>query len=262
MQPFLNFFGLEIPSYGVCVALGFIFALVFSLFFCARRKLSLKSALTIIVCAAIFGIIGAKLLSVTGLFSPREILNLMFREPMTLISQSGFVFYGGFIFGALAAVVSARILKVTAADLSEYESIFITALPAAHALGRIGCFLAGCCYGIEAEPPLGIAFENPVGGAPQGIPLLPIQLFEASYNLVLFCVLLIMLVKRRSQRFNLPVYLIGYGAERFFAEMFRGDEVRGFFGGLSTSGWISAAAFIFGICLFIKRFRGREHSKM
>ncbi|MCL1952665.1 MAG: prolipoprotein diacylglyceryl transferase, partial [Oscillospiraceae bacterium] len=124
-----------------------------------------------------------------------------------------------------------------------------------HACGRVGCFCAGCCYGREAA--WGIAFTH-APGAPNGVPLVPVQLFEAGFNLLLMAAILIFKPERRRPGLLLPLYLAAYAAARFVLEFFRGDSGRGVLL-LSTSQWISLLVILpAAIALFLRRNAGHS----
>lgn len=137
------------------------------------------------------------------------------------------------------------------ASFYEYAAVIVPAIPLAHAIGRIGCFLAGCCYGRIVDTPISVCYHNPIGGAPVGVPVFPIQLVESACNILVFVILLIYTRKRLKAGSVLFLYAILYGIERFCLEYFRADEIRGIFLGLSTSQWISIAMIIFGIVGFV-----------
>ena len=152
--------------------------------------------------------------------------------------QPGYVFYGGFLFGAAAALLAARVVKTPVRALSR---ALLPCLPFAHALGRVGCFFAGCCYGREARWLPGVVYpENTEWvGAPAGIPLVPAQLIEAALLLAIGAILL---RRARNPRANLlRDYIRLYAPVRFFMEFLRGDAIRGAFLFLSTSQWIGLA---------------------
>ncbi len=171
----------------------------------------------------------------------------------------GAVFYGG-LFGGLAA--GAIALKIMRQDRSIYADIMAPIIPLFHGIARIGCFLAGCCYGIESE--FGFcAHGNTIVPEVNDVTRFPVQLLEAGCNLFLVLVLLCLL--KRSEKFPLLrgkllyVYLISYGAIRFFDEFLRGDEIRGFVGIFSTSQWISIISVTVSIILLIRSFIKDKH---
>jgi phosphatidylglycerol:prolipoprotein diacylglycerol transferase len=168
-------------------------------------------------------------------------------------------FYGGFIGALLAAGIFFRrhpqLPFWRAADLCG------PAIALGQAIGRIGCFMAGDDYGRPTHLPWGVAFTDPdaarIGGAPLGVPLHPVQLYESAVCLVLF-VLLVRLTRRK--RFDGEVilaYTLAYAIARFVIEYLRGDADRGFvFGGLlSTSQFIAAILGPVAVVLWLVRRR-------
>jgi len=146
----------------------------------------------------------------------------------------GMVFYGGLV-GALASIpLYAKVIK---RDIPTIVILLTPAFPLAHGIMRIGCFMAGCCYGIEHEA-LGITFARSLV-APNGVSLLPVQLYETIANIVIFVVLWMYTKKHRTPLKVLCLYGTLYATARFMLEFLRGDTLRGFIFTLSTSQFIS-----------------------
>jgi len=146
----------------------------------------------------------------------------------------GLVFYGGLLGGMLVAGIIIKINKYPG------ELITDVAAPSAalfHAFGRIGCFLGGCCYGIESD--FGFVFTHSLNESANGVRRLPVQLFESGYEFILFFVLSYLLKKEKLKGRLFSLYLLLYAVFRFVIEYFRGDIYRGFIFGLSTSQFIS-----------------------
>ncbi len=148
----------------------------------------------------------------------------------------GFVFYGGLLFG-LGFVGLWRMRWPL--SLKTLWALLI-ALTFGHAIGRIGCFLAGCCYGAPTTWAWGIFLH--------GTHRHPTQLLEAFALLVLGWVL----VKAHERKAAVSLYFISYGVIRFVIEILRGDEIRGLWGPLTPSQWISLLLILGGI--FINKF--------
>jgi len=145
----------------------------------------------------------------------------------------GNVFYGGLLGGILAAMI---LLKIRP-QYGYLLDIAAPAIPLFHFFGRIGCFLAGCCFGIESS--FGFTAYHSIVEEANGLNRFPVQLLEAFYNLVLFFILDNL---RRNNLFRqnlLYLYLLFYSVARFFIEFLRGDGYRGFVFFLSTSQVIS-----------------------
>jgi len=146
----------------------------------------------------------------------------------------GMVFYGGLI-GSLASLC--LYAKVQRKSLSDVIAVTVPVFPLAHGIMRLGCFAGGCCFGVPHDT-LGIAFTNAIA-APNGIPLLPVQLYEAALNFMIFIVLWLFSRKKRQATSLLGVYGLSYATGRFALEFLRGDIHRGFMLGMSTSQFIS-----------------------
>ncbi len=154
----------------------------------------------------------------------------------------GSVFYGGLIGAIIVFVIYTKIRKLNFGDYSDLGAL---AIPLFHFFGRIGCFLSGCCYGIEWK--YGFVYENSLVESANHVPRFPVQLVEAAFNLFLFFLLFYLYKKRKARRKLIAVYLTAYPACRFVLEFFRGDTYRGFIGMLSTSQIISVILFITGV---------------
>ena len=190
------------------------------------------------IAGIIAGLIGAKLLLIVVDFNdywsnPRSLLDVL---------QSGGVFYGG-----LLGAIPVAWLYIRKYQLPVFATLDVLAPAVAlgQAIGRLGCFAAGCCYGTTCTRPWAVIFNNAdanaLVGVPLGVPLHPSQLYESAGCLVLLFLLLALLKRRRFEGQVMITYLIGYSALRFVLEFFRGDLARGtvFGGALSTSQFIA-----------------------
>ncbi len=138
-------------------------------------------------------------------------------------SSTGMTFYGGLIGGVVVFVAVYFGIghfvfrnKAHLADVAGLADAAACSIAVAHATGRVGCFFAGCCHGIAAEPPIGVYMEF------AGETVLPVQLYEAVF---LYCLAAFMIWRYVTRRpYNMPIYMAGYGVWRFFIEYLRGDE--------------------------------------
>ena len=206
---------LEIRWYGIFFALGFLAGYQILQWRAKNSRIGVDAAANLTFVGIIAGVLGARLFYVLtnwrGQFSGNwpEILR---------IDHGGLVFYGGFIVSALSLLAYCRWKKY---PLGETADLFAPALPLAHAFGRIGCLLNGCCHGRVTEGPL--AWHYPHGVIPNDAGVLPSQLFEAIANLAIVTVLLLS-EKRLPRRGQLmALYLMLYAAMRFGLEFLRGD---------------------------------------
>lgn len=257
MLPFITVFGIKIPMYGLLISAGVALGVFITARFPCKKGIARQDILFASCFAGIGAFAGAKLLYLA--ITIPQLLQMATPpafswELVTTLFSYGFVFYGGAIGGLLGIFIYARKYKINFFNLSE---ILIPSIPLIHAIGRLGCFCAGCCYGRPMDPPWGVLFRTD-SVALQGITLFPIQLLESALNLVLFVGLF---AYSRKERFNgqiLGFYFIGYGIERFVLEYFRYDEVRGFILGLSTSQWISLLLIPIGLFLLFRHKMKRQ----
>ena len=173
---------LTIRWYGAMAALGFISALFLLEFNRRFAKLSKDNCSTLLFLAMVAGVIGARIFYVVQFF--HQYRNNLW--DIIRIDQGGLVFYGGFLLALFCVIIYSRIKKL---DVIRVLDVFVPSLTAAHGLGRIGCFFAGCCYGKETTG-LGVVF--PEGSlAPAGVKLIPTQLISSFGDFVLFYILYI-----------------------------------------------------------------------
>lgn len=165
------------------------------------------------------------------------------------ILKSGIVYYGGFIGGSFGLLCYAKLFKLKFLQIGD---AIIPFLPLAQGFGRLGCFFGGCCYGVETNSSFSFVFAND----PLGLHRMPVQLYESMFCfIVLFPMLLWVTRKEPCSGWALGFYITVYSAWRFIIEFWRGDVIRGSFGFLSTSQWISLLLFPIGLILlrdFIK----------
>jgi phosphatidylglycerol:prolipoprotein diacylglycerol transferase len=213
--------GLKIYSYGFMIAIG---ALAGILYMARRGKMELGltfdqvNTLFLLIFVAAF--VGGKV------FLFFEDPRLYAKHPGKLLGGSGFVFYGSFIFA-----VPTMIWYFRRQHIPTYAMLDIMAVTTClvHIFGRIGCFLAGCCYGKPTLVGWGVVFVDPACQAnPKGVPLHPSQLYEASYILVVLLVILLLRGRKIFYGQLFLLYIMLYAVGRFSLEYLRGDTGRGF----------------------------------
>lgn len=262
MYPYFTIFGKEFSSYAVMAIIGGVAATIYALIRTRQKKLNGNDVLYYLTFAFGFLFIGAVLMhQLLEIIKNYKVIPYLFTDINYFLNHwsVGLVFYGGLygtIFGGMAYT------KFFKQDTREFFMYLIPVFPLFHMFGRIGCFLVGCCHGMESEQ-FGIAYTNAIGGN-NGVPYLPVQLYEAFGELVIFIILCFNQRKVKKYYQPLGIYLTFYGVMRFILEFFRGDEVRGIFGFLSTSQWISLVTIPFGIyCLVVpveKNFLNRMYT--
>lgn len=228
-----------IHSYGVMIAIGVACALIMGARRAKARNMSTDAIWDLGLLVLISGFLGAKLL-----FCIVE-WDRLFRDPLAVLSGSGFVVYGGIIAGIIAALIYCRKKKLS---FLKYFDLIIPSVAVAQGFGRIGCFLAGCCYGCETNLPIGIVFHNSAI-APNGVSLFPSQLFSSGGDFLIALILILYARKDRSTGKVGGLYLILYSVGRFAIEFFRSDY-RGNVGFLSTSQFVAIFMLAVGILIF------------
>lgn len=220
---------ITIHGYGLMIGIGILVCLALGVYRAKKTGvIKEEEVLDIAIYGLIAGFLGAKLLYVIVEFDQ------FLKDPMSVIGSEGFVVYGGIVLGVLAAVVYCRIKKIS---FMECFDLLCPSISIAQGFGRIGCFLAGCCYGRETTSFLGVVFPKGCM-APAGVKLLPTQLISSAGDFAITAILLWYYKKRKHVGDVGVLYMILYGVGRFLIEFLRSDD-RGGFGALSTSQWIS-----------------------
>jgi phosphatidylglycerol:prolipoprotein diacylglycerol transferase len=228
-----------IHGYGLMISIGVLFAFIVAFKRAKSKGLNPDALFSMGIAALIFGFIGAKLL-----FCIVE-LDSFIKDPWSVLSGQGFVVYGGIIFGVLAAFVYCRIKKLS---FLEYLDLAIPSVAIAQGFGRIGCFLAGCCYGSQTDSFLGVIFQHSQF-APNGVKLIPTQLLSSGGDFLIALVLILYAKKQPKNGRVGALYLVLYSVGRFIIEFFRSDD-RGAVGALSTSQFVSIIMLALGVAMF------------
>jgi len=255
MYPVLIKIGpLTIHTYGFLIATGFIIALLLAVRQAKKTGFPHESIVDIGFYVLIAGIIGSRIFFVLTNWPYYK------NHPVDIVKiwEGGLVFYGGMLFALPAAIWYA---KRKGLHLWSTADIWAPSIAIGHAIGRLGCFCAGCCYGRPAEGvPWSVTFTDPESLAILGVPLHPTQIYESAGEFINF---LILILFRRYQSFKgqlFWIYILNYSIIRFVVERFRGDEVRGFiFSGFSISQGISVLIFITAVAflVWLKRKQGQ-----
>ncbi|HBF68033.1 MAG TPA: hypothetical protein DDW20_01770 [Firmicutes bacterium] len=231
-----------IDSYAVMVILGIALAvLVFSLYFLKKVKLSkieLIDLLIVCVVTLFVGIISACLFENVYEWIEKQAIKWTW----------GMTFYGGLIGGIVAFLLMYFFYyKKRHKDIFDQILIIVPGcITLAHGVGRIGCFLSGCCYGKITDSWIGVTFQNVEGRR------IPTQLIEAIFLFILTALLLIFAFKNIT-KYTMIIYIMSYAIFRFVIEFFR-DDPRGVAFALSPSQIWCIVLFVLSIpCIFIFR---------
>lgn len=242
--------GLNIYTYGVLAATGFLVGVLWILREARLAGVSRDKVADLSFYLIVVALVGSRLLYVIVEYQR------FLKRPLDVfkIWEGGLVFYGGL----LACIgVALWYTHREGWTLRGTADLFMPGVALGHAIGRLGCLMAGCCYGkpVAGNPWWGLTFpHNDFTLAPAGIPLVPTQLMESLTELTLFGLLVWV---RRHKKFEgqiFLIYLILYALVRSVLEVFRGDAVRGFVipGILSTSQLVSLLVIITCIVYYQK----------
>src|SRR5829696_1150001 len=229
--------GFPVYTYGVLLAAAYLLGLQFALIRARKRGLDGQRVMDLGIWIIISALVGAKLLLLIVDWrqftsSPRDLLGLL---------RSGGVFYGGLIAAVVVALIYLRRHRM---PLWTTTDVFAPGIALGHIVGRMGCLLAGCCFGRPTSVPWAITFRDPAAaanvGTPLHVPLHPTQLYEAGAEVLILAFLLAF--ERRGRPFpgrTFWSYMFLYGISRFVIEFYRGDSRGMVFDVLSTSQFVS-----------------------
>ncbi len=241
MLPTLLKFGwFEVHSYGLFVALGFVAGIALTLYYASRENIGPQQILDLAILTIVSSIVGARLFYVVGQFeyyrsNPLEIV---------MVQNGGLVFLGGLLLSLAVVWYYARRQAIPLLKL--FDAITPgTAL--GYAIGRIGCFLNGCCFGLPARLPWGVVFPKSslAGAYCPDLPLHPTQLYS---SLAMFLAFLALVWLYRRKSFDGQLLFSGlvlYSIYRFLVEFFRYSPIHWL--GLTPSQWIVVPLFVFGL---------------
>ncbi len=235
--------GITFHGYGLMIGIGILSAYLTAEYRAKKFGLDPDHLFLLLIYGTGFGLVSAKVLYYM------TIMEDIRRDPRLLLSFSGgFVVYGGMIGGIAAGFLFCRIKKL---NFFDYLDLVVPSIALAQGFGRIGCLLAGCCYGTQTSGPFSITFKSS-HFAPNGIPLFPSQIVSSAFDFLNFFVLCVLAKKNKTPGKISAFYLIFYSVGRFIIEFYRGDSIRGTVGSLSTSQFISIFVALAGFLLLWK----------
>ncbi len=242
-----------VPTYGVLVAAAFLIALWIASRLARLAGLDPEAVTNLGVYCAISGLVGAKLLLILFEWeyyaaNPGQIFTLS-----TL--RAGGVFHGGLIAALLVGYYYMRRKKLPVLRTCD---VFAPGLAIGHAIGRLGCFAAGCCWGVACDRPWAVTFTNPsaheLTQVPLNHPLHPTQLYEAGAEALTFGILFTLFQKRHRDGQIIGLYLVLYAVARFLVDFVRDYNQANPFGGpLTSTQWIALGLLALGSWLSLRR---------
>ncbi len=248
MHPILFEVGsITVYTYGFCIAVGALLGFTY-MYWQGKKQygITFDQSNNLFIFLVLAGVIGGKL------FMIFEDPALYLSNPKKLFTGSGFVFYGSLLTAVPIMLWYFKKIKVPVLGMLDVMAA-VTCI--VHGFGRIGCFMAGCCYGLPTDSFLSVIFTSPVCQAePLHTPLHPTQLYEATF---IFTILIVLLTLKSKKQFDgqlFLIYLMVYAIGRGILELFRGDMERGFLieNILSNSQFISLLVFSVALYFYLR----------
>lgn len=246
---------LNVYSYGLLLALAYLLGLQLALRRAGAAGLDPNRVMDLGIWVVLSALVGAKLLLVVidlphFLANPGDIFSMV---------RSAGVFYGGLI---LAVTVGFWYMRRHGLPMWTTADLFAPGIALGHVIGRLGCFMAGCCFGRPTDLPWAVTFSHPLAaeivGTPLHVPLHPTQLYESFAELVILVGLLVL--EKRGRPFpgrTFWGYMVAYAITRFVIEGFRGDDRGVVFGLWSTSQFISLLLLPLSVAMLVYLSRRR-----
>lgn len=237
-----------LPTYGVLVALGFLAGLWIAVRLARRSGLAGELVTNLAVYCALAGLLGAKILMIIFDWNDPQ------KPPIFSLAtlQAAGVWQGGLV---LAIVVAIFYIRHNRLPLLPTFDAFAPGIALGHAIGRIGCFAAGCCWGNQCDLPWAVTFRNPqaneLTGVPLGVPLHPSQIYEMLTELGVFAFLYWRFGRAHAPGRIIGMYLVLSSVARFLIEFTRYHE-QGLHLGLSLTQWISIPLAVAGVALLVR----------
>jgi len=238
--------GFSLYSWGMMVALGFVVGIVIALFRAKKDGIPAEFVMDGAMYVIISAMIGARAFYIIGFWSEYKdnLWNIF------AVWEGGMVFYGGLIFAVIALFIWARSKKV---PVMKFLDLAAPSVAIGYSIGRIGCFLRGCCFGTECDLPFAVHFPESQGFVH------PTQIYSSLAGLLIFIVLIFV---RDKKRYDGQVFIWGimlYSLYRFLIEFFRYNVLH--WGVFSPSQWISAVIFLLGMgALVFRRLSAKRRS--
>lgn len=252
MYPYINLCGFNLPTYGFCACIAMFLCTVLVLGKARKREIDSNDLIIIIAVSVGCAILGGCFLYIFVTYDFLTLCKQIVARKLSFLQNPGIVFYGGLLGGMIGGIIASKMLRVRVEII---EACVVPYIPLGHAVGRIGCLLAGCCYGLPYSGIFAVSTQFDTTGMTH----FPIQVVEALFNLLIMTILLFYTKKIRRRYRVLLLYLIMYSLLRFCLEFFRGDLIRGSFLFFSTSQWISFVLFVVSFTvMFVQRNNGNQ----
>lgn len=252
MHPILVRFGdFPIGTYGLLLTFGFFLALLLARRHAREAGIDPEAITDLAISLLIAGVVGAKLAMI--------VVELAKGVPMAEVFSLATLRAGGAVHGGIigGVIVFFWRMKKHHLPLDKTMDILAVAIPVGQAIGRLGCFMAGCCYGTECHHAWAVTFTDidarMLSGTPLEVPLHPVQLYTFVMNATVFGILMLLKARKRFDGQLVAAYFLLEGLGRAIVEVWRGDLDRGAWFDLPwlSTGRLTAFAFIlFGLGLW------------
>lgn len=261
MFPYIKVANKSISMYGIMALVGALLCIFYVIRVCKNEKRDDYKYINMLLFSVIGILIGGHILyGITNIDKFIDLIKniggLSIKDIFSSVIEifGGSVFYGGLIGGCIVAYIYAVKAKINNRDTYD---ILTPVIPLFHTFGRIGCFLVGCCYGVESK--IGFTFHNAIIESANNVNRFPVQLVEALFNFVLFLCLVYLYKNKKCKGFLINIYFIIYPIFRFIIEFFRDDSYRGFLFSLSTSQLISIVLVLISVFNLLKmKYKGKK----
>lgn len=231
---------LDIPGYFFFTGIGIVIAVSAFMVFLFQKKYSIQKNMCTLAMSCIFVFLFARLFGcISGIYRDVGMGRVV---TIDTVKETGIVFYGGLI----GLLVSYSLISGFFYQDKYIMDVLAVCIPLFHSISRVGCFVGGCCFGVESKSFISIEYTTRIFDAINTSYRIPTQLIEAVFNLVLFIYLLLLF--RKDEWINKHIlrrYLLIYSIGRFIIEYFRGDLTRGVINGISFSQIVSIAIWLF-----------------
>lgn len=248
MCPWFDFFGERLYTFPIVLSIAFSLCIAIYEKRKCYNKIYRIRFFKMVCISSVFALFGGKISSAFSLVSQGK------GDFWYCFLHSGNIFYGCMIFGTISFIILSKAFQLNPLDVLD---ICASLLPLGQAIGRIGCFFNGCCYGIEYAGPFAVNY--PINGGYKSI--FPTWFCESIFCFILFLFLQKILPHMRRGTIT-SIYLLAYSVFRFFIEFLRGDAIRGKILFFSTSQFLSLFVFVFGIFIFIFSIKNRYYNNM
>ncbi|MBI5555185.1 MAG: prolipoprotein diacylglyceryl transferase [Elusimicrobia bacterium] len=250
MYPILKLGPFVIHTYGLLVALGFLAAIILAGNRAQEFKVDRDLVFDLSFWILLASLTGARMLEIATNLSYYRL------DPWRIVKiwEGGLSYFGGLAGGVLGGIFYVKHKKLSVWQMGDLVFPYIAL---GQAVGRIGCFFAGCCYGKICAASWAVRFDDPQALAPTGMALHPTQIYEALADFIIFLILLTVGKKREFKGQVFLLYFILYAAVRLAIEFYRGDNPAVWFG-FTLYQLISVAILVSALTIYIIQWKQRR----